>query len=375
MPPGTDLIGQAIGNYRLERLLGSGGMGDVYLGLHPQIGSRVAVKVLHAEHAQDRTSVERFLNEARAVNTIRHDAIVNVLDLGTLPDGRPYLIMEYRDGAVLGQLIRQRGPLPLAGAARVVGDVLDGLAAAHRRLIIHRDLKPDNVWVTVSGRAYVLDFGLAKLVGEKGTIVLTRKGAWLGTPATAPRSLAPAATVPLPPSPTASAARVGGLSGRAIAGLTIGAVVVIGGLAGAIGFLAGRAGQPEPEGSAVGPAPRPGIPGRRPLAGRAGSRSGRAATGQRTSSNRATGLPVGGTVAVAPNATVSVSRGKGSAALTSVVQLWRSGDVLQCTSPLRWPSPQYRCSCGSWSTVPMTATSPPRHCSKYRVSRSRRIPM
>ncbi|HEY3357775.1 MAG TPA: serine/threonine-protein kinase, partial [Polyangia bacterium] len=178
----TALLGTMIGSYRLVRLLGSGGMGDVYLGEHPQIRSRVAVKVLHAEHAQERTHVERFLNEARAVNTIRHDNIVKILDLGTLADGRPYLVMEYVDGLSLAHLLRLRGTLPLGGLLRAANDVLAGLAAAHRHLVIHRDLKPDNVYVSAAGRAFVLDFGLAKLVGEQGTIVLTRKGTWLGTP-------------------------------------------------------------------------------------------------------------------------------------------------------------------------------------------------
>src|SRR4051812_25636112 len=105
-PIGDDmLLGQAIGPYRVARLLGVGGMGRVYKGVHPQIGSRVAIKVLSRECSDRRDLVDRFFSEAKAVNLIRHESIVNVLDLATLPDGRPYIIMEYLDGAPLAALI------------------------------------------------------------------------------------------------------------------------------------------------------------------------------------------------------------------------------------------------------------------------------
>src|SRR5574339_67949 len=111
-PRGDDaLIGTTLGAYRIARLLGVGGMGRVYKGVHPQIGSRVAVKVLSYECAQRGDLVERFFSEARAVNLIRHESIVNVLDLAMLPDGRPYIIMEYLDGAPLADLIAKAGPL------------------------------------------------------------------------------------------------------------------------------------------------------------------------------------------------------------------------------------------------------------------------
>src|SRR5437868_10808858 len=99
-PAGDDaLLGQTIGAYRIARLLGVGGMGLVYKGVQPQIGSRVAIKVLSRECTDRRDLVDRFFSEARAVNLTRHEAIVNVLDLASLPDGRPYIIMEYLDGA------------------------------------------------------------------------------------------------------------------------------------------------------------------------------------------------------------------------------------------------------------------------------------
>jgi serine/threonine-protein kinase len=184
-PAGDDgLIGTTIGAYRVARLLGVGGMGRVYKGVQPQIGSRVAIKVLSRECADRRDLVERFFAEARAVNLIRHEAIVNVLDLASLPDGRPYIIMEYLDGAPLAAAIdgaRRAGPLPLGTIARLAVEVLDALGAAHAKGIVHRDLKPDNLFVTPSGRPKILDFGIAKLVPELGGSS-TRTGALLGTP-------------------------------------------------------------------------------------------------------------------------------------------------------------------------------------------------
>src|ERR1700761_7457460 len=116
-PIGDDaLLGAQIGPYRIARLLGVGGMGRVYKGVHPQIGSRVAIKVLSRECAERRDLVDRFFAEARAVNLIRHESLVNVLDLAHLPDGRPYIIMEYLDGAPLAAMVEgvaHTGPLPL----------------------------------------------------------------------------------------------------------------------------------------------------------------------------------------------------------------------------------------------------------------------
>ncbi|MBL9017252.1 MAG: protein kinase [Myxococcales bacterium] len=179
------LLGQPIGAYRVARLLGIGGMGRVYKGVHPTIGSRVAIKVLSRECSDRKDLVERFFAEAKAVNLIRHESIVNVLDLAMLPDGRPYIIMEYLDGAPLSALIEhavQTGtPMPLGGLARLAAEVLDALGAAHAKGIVHRDLKPDNIFVTPAGRPKVLDFGIAKLtdtpVGSG-----TATGSLLGTP-------------------------------------------------------------------------------------------------------------------------------------------------------------------------------------------------
>ena len=182
VPRGDDpLVGQTVGAYRIAKLLGVGGMGRVYKGVHPQIGSRVAVKVLSRECADRPDLVERFFSEARAVNLIRHESIVNVLDLSQLPDGRPYIIMEYLDGAPLADLVSKLGPMPLGSMARLLAEVLDALAAAHAKGIVHRDLKPDNIFVTPAGRPKVLDFGIAKLRPELGGSA-TQTGSLLGTP-------------------------------------------------------------------------------------------------------------------------------------------------------------------------------------------------
>jgi serine/threonine protein kinase len=184
-PIGEDvLLGTTIGVYRVARLLGIGGMGRVYKGVHPAIGSRVAIKVLSRECSDRRDLVERFFAEAKAVNLIRHESIVNVLDLAMLPDGRPYIIMEYLDGAPLAALIeygvKHQAPLPLGGIARLTAEVLDALGAAHAKGIVHRDLKPDNIFVAPSGRPKVLDFGIAKLSDVSNAS--TRTGSLLGTP-------------------------------------------------------------------------------------------------------------------------------------------------------------------------------------------------
>ena len=183
-PTGCDpLLGQTVESFRLARLIGQGGMGAVYLGVQPSIGSRVAVKVLSPSASATGGMVERFFAEARAVNTIRHESIVNVINMGELPDQRPYIVMEYLEGAPLAKHFESLRPFPLGLLARIGLETLGALGAAHARGIAHRDLKPDNLWLTTLGRVKVLDFGIAKLLpeyGGKGDA--TRTGALLGTP-------------------------------------------------------------------------------------------------------------------------------------------------------------------------------------------------
>jgi serine/threonine-protein kinase len=181
--PADPLLGTMVQRWQVARVLGAGGMGRVYLGVQPDIGSRVAIKVLAEDCARDPDLVERFFSEARAVNLIRHEHIVGVLDLARFADGRPYIVMEFVDGATLGALARQ-ATLPLGPLCAIIDEVLSALAAAHAIGIVHRDLKPDNVLVTRAGHAKVLDFGIAKLAPSISNqpSPRTRTGALLGTP-------------------------------------------------------------------------------------------------------------------------------------------------------------------------------------------------
>ena len=191
------LIGTSIGRYRVERAIATGGMGRVYLAVQPEIGSRVAIKVLSEKCADDPELVERFFAEARAVNLIAHENIVKVLDLATLDDGRPFIVMEHVDGVTLAQATRG-GRAPLGGIVHVFLDVLSALAAAHAIGIVHRDLKPDNIMITAKGHAKVLDFGIAKLSPQQQPFAGARTvtGALLGTPAyMAPEQIAHAGNV------------------------------------------------------------------------------------------------------------------------------------------------------------------------------------
>ncbi len=191
------LLGTEIGRYRIARVIGQGGMGRVYLAVQPAIGSRVAVKVLSDHCARDPDLLERFFAEARTVNLIRHEHITNVIDLAQLPDGRPYIVMEFVEGQTLARATRG-GRAPVGGVIQVVTETLSALAAAHAHQIVHRDLKPDNIIVTHKGHAKVLDFGIAKLSPglQHPLSPRTRTGALLGTPAyMAPEQISGAANV------------------------------------------------------------------------------------------------------------------------------------------------------------------------------------
>ena len=183
------VIGQRFGNYRALSLLGEGGMGAVYLAEHPEIGRRVAVKVLRPELIKDPLLLTRFLNEARAANAIRHPNIIEILDSGTTPEGTPYLVMELLEGEALSARIKRLGRLPLKDALEFAYQAASALAAAHGKAIVHRDLKPDNLFVIRDPNnperelIKVLDFGIAKLQTLSiGAGMQTRTGTLMGTP-------------------------------------------------------------------------------------------------------------------------------------------------------------------------------------------------
>jgi serine/threonine protein kinase len=175
------LLGTTIGSYAIAAKIGVGGMGSVYRGVHPEIQSLVAIKVLSHESACDAEVVRRFFEEARSVNLVRHQNIVNILDLAWLPDGRPYIVMEYLDGVSLKTIIR-RNPLSVQEACRIAVALLDALAAAHDRAVLHRDVKPDNVILSSFGRVTLVDFGIAKISAVSASAPRTETGVILGTP-------------------------------------------------------------------------------------------------------------------------------------------------------------------------------------------------
>src|SRR5262249_18710981 len=180
--------GAPIGEYIAEDKIGEGGTGECWRGHHPVIGKRVAIKLLNRDFVANKEVVTRFIQEARAVNEIRHRGLIDIFSFGELPDGRPYFVMEFLDGKPLSKYIKGKGPLPFGEITDIFGQICRALQAAHDRGIIHRDLKPDNIYLVLEEGAppfvKVLDFGIAKLAGSgpEGQH-LTRTGAIFGTPA------------------------------------------------------------------------------------------------------------------------------------------------------------------------------------------------
>ena len=183
------MIGKHINNYEVVSLLGEGGMGTVYLALHPIMGRKAAIKVLKPELARDESLVMRFFNEARAANAIRHPNIIDIIDVGLLPDDNvPYMLMEFLEGESLATRLDRVRPLSVSDAVEFASQTASALAAAHSKGIVHRDLKPDNLFLVpdemVAGgeRVKVLDFGIAKLRDDmRGSSMKTRTGAIMGT--------------------------------------------------------------------------------------------------------------------------------------------------------------------------------------------------
>jgi serine/threonine-protein kinase len=179
--------GPRIGSYVVRGVLGQGGMGTVYLAEHAVIGKKVAIKVLKRDLAGQDTLVARFINEARANEMIKHPGIVDVFDVGKLPSGVPYIVMEYLRGESLAQRL-SRGPrLKVMEAASIARETASAVGAAHAKGIIHRDLKPENLFLVrdpgppLVEKLKVLDFGIAKLHADPNK-VNTATGAVMGTP-------------------------------------------------------------------------------------------------------------------------------------------------------------------------------------------------
>lgn len=182
---GEVLIGKEIAHYRLLEVIAEGGMGCVYKALDSRHQRNVAVKMLPIARNSDPMLRKRFVREAQAASSLNHPAIVTVFD--HISDAEAdYIVMEYLDGKTLNELIPPEG-LPLAIALRLGIEIASALHAAHQVKIVHRDVKPENIFVTRSGHAKVLDFGAAKLldgaeIAAASSAHLTATGAFLGTP-------------------------------------------------------------------------------------------------------------------------------------------------------------------------------------------------
>lgn len=176
------------GKYRVDRVLGAGGMGVVVAATHLALDERVALKFLLPEIARNQEAVARFLREARAAAKIRSEHVARVTDVGTLENGAPYLVMEYLDGQDLSSRLQRGGPLPLADAVDGVLQACEALAEAHAIGIVHRDLKPANLFLVHRADGTpcvkVIDFGISKAAstGDGGDQALTRTTGLMGSP-------------------------------------------------------------------------------------------------------------------------------------------------------------------------------------------------
>jgi serine/threonine protein kinase len=185
----SSLIGQTFDNkFRIIRLIGRGGMGEVFEAEHTQLGKRVAVKLMLEKYNGDREAIARFTREALAAGRIGDPHIIDVMDIGTAPDGRAYVVMELLIGQPLSRLIEDHGPLPLNRAIKIMRQVLRAVGAAHTKGIVHRDLKPDNIFLTTQGEQQdfvkLLDFGISKIMDPEAIAAtkLTTTGVVMGTP-------------------------------------------------------------------------------------------------------------------------------------------------------------------------------------------------
>ena len=184
------LIGALLADkYKIEKKIGEGGMGSVYIANQRPIDRKVAVKVLLSKLAEDEVAVKRFEQEAKAISRMQHPNTVTIYDFGKTSeedDERLYIVMEYLRGQTLTQVLRADGQLTSGRAARIMRQVCASLGDAHAAGIIHRDLKPDNIFLTEVGGdkdwVKVLDFGVAKLADSDGVGTLTQTGMIFGTP-------------------------------------------------------------------------------------------------------------------------------------------------------------------------------------------------
>lgn len=173
------------GRFKIEREIGTGGMGTVYLATHLGLERPVAVKIIRREFEGDADVADRFLREARTMAKLRHPHAAMIFDAGTLPDGRHFIVMEFVEGETLWQALAREGRFPASKAVKIATEICDVLEEAHRLGIIHRDLKPSNILLGKRG-VCVLDFGVAKVLASSAestfTHASTGSGQLIGTP-------------------------------------------------------------------------------------------------------------------------------------------------------------------------------------------------
>jgi serine/threonine protein kinase len=200
LSPEESFAGQVVGGkYKVAHLVGSGGMGTVWLGQHTGLGTRVAIKFIRPQFAERADARRRFEIEARAAASVDSKHAVKVYDYGVTDAGLPYIVMEYLEGESLSEALIRRGPFPNDESAKVIRQAARALTKAHAANIVHRDLKPDNIFLAtnverdpgdVDELPYVVklvDFGIAKMldverVGAKGLKGPTQEGSVIGTP-------------------------------------------------------------------------------------------------------------------------------------------------------------------------------------------------
>lgn len=169
--------GDSIQGFTIIRQLGKGGMGEVYLGEDAHLARKVAIKELSSALGSDESFTQRFKHEAQLQARLSHPNIVSLYSFFE-EGGRYYMVLEYAEGITLRDLIRQTGPVPYQRATTIIRQVLEALEYAHRQKIIHRDIKPVNIIVGANDQVKILDFGISKIMGERG---LTGTGQMLGT--------------------------------------------------------------------------------------------------------------------------------------------------------------------------------------------------